>query len=122
MRKLPASRSNALTAKNGSSASVFQIIGGTPTEFSGSTKPGDSGLCWINHKGVAMKYNSLSELIAAAKSGEFTGYIVVDNDCVNAYQPVGDDDIEEVSDFNGASPERALVALLNEIGLNAGFA
>ena len=65
------------------------------------------------------KYQTLEELCAAAKSGEFTGHIIVDNDCVGAYQPMGDDDSECVFDFGGEGPEGALIDILTFMGLDA---
>ena len=65
------------------------------------------------------EYQTLEELCAAAKSGEFTGYVVVDNDCVDAYQPIGDDDAENVFNFGGEGPRGALIDILRGMGLNA---
>ena len=67
-----------------------------------------------------MKYQTFEQLAAAAKSGEFTGTVIVDNDCVHAFQPDADDGGNEmVFNFNGEGPEGALVELLNGLGVNA---
>lgn len=63
-----------------------------------------------------MKYKSFAELVAASKSGEFTGHVIIDNDCVNAYQ--GDD---LVFDFNDSGAECALFEALTELGLSPEF-
>lgn len=69
-----------------------------------------------------MKYQTLEELAAAAKSGEFTGHVIVDNDCVSARQPIGDDDSEEVFAFGGEGPAGALIDILASMGIRADYA
>ncbi len=62
------------------------------------------------------KYKSLKELAEAAKRGEFQGRVIVDNDCVDAYET------EERGGecvFAGDGPEYELVELLTDMGLNA---
>lgn len=63
------------------------------------------------------KYASVEELAAAAKAGEFTGNVIVDNDCVDAYQ-----DGENVFDFDGEDPGGALIKILEQMGIKADYA
>lgn len=62
------------------------------------------------------KYKTLEELAAAARSGEFKGRVIVDNDCVDAYTNE-EDGGEHV--YAGDGPEYELVELLTNMGLNA---
>lgn len=61
-----------------------------------------------------MKYETTDEFVKAVQAGEFTGRVIVDNDCVNAYQ-----DDEEVCDFEDSGPEGALIDVLASLGANA---
>lgn len=63
------------------------------------------------------KYETIAEFLDAAKSGEFTGRVIIDNDCVSAYQ-----DDEKVFDFEGDGPDSALFSILKHLGINAEFA
>ena len=68
-----------------------------------------------------MKYANLAELVEAAKKGEYTDAVIVDNDCVYAYKwPVNDDENEEkVYGFQEMGPEGALIEALKLLGLKA---
>ena len=66
-----------------------------------------------------MKYKTLRAFLAAHKSGQFTGYVCVDNDSVIACQPTEDGDPVEVFDFGGDGPEGALIDLLGTLGIEA---
>ena len=61
-----------------------------------------------------MKYKSIAEFLQSVKAGNFTGEVIVDNDCVYAY--VGDD---RVFDFEDHGPEGALVEVLLALGIFA---
>lgn len=61
-----------------------------------------------------MKYETTEAFVKAVQAGVFTGRVIVDNDCVNAYE--GD---EEVCDFEDAGPEGALVDVLEALGTKA---
>jgi hypothetical protein len=61
-----------------------------------------------------MKYETTSDFVKAVQTGAFTGRVIVDNDCVNAFE--GD---EEVCDFEGSGPEGALIDVLAALGANA---
>ena len=61
-----------------------------------------------------MKYKTTAAFIKAIRSGKFSGNVVVDNDCVNAYD--GD---EMVCDFEDAAPECVLIAVLEAFGVKA---
>ena len=61
-----------------------------------------------------MKYKTTKLFIEAVQSGKFTGSVVVDNDCVVAYQ-----DDKEVHKFGGGGPESALIEVLFALGVEA---
>lgn len=61
-----------------------------------------------------MKYQTTDEFVKAVKDGKFSGKVVVDNDCVNAYEGG-----EEVFDFEDAGPEGVLIDVLTALGVNA---
>ena len=62
------------------------------------------------------KYKTLVELAEAARTGEFKGRVIVDNDCVDAYT---DEESGGERVFAGDGPEYELVELLSGMGLNA---
>lgn len=65
-----------------------------------------------------MKYASFPKFLEACHTGEFTGHVIVDNDCVGAYQPTSiDGDTEHVFNFGGEGPEGALIDVLTQLGV-----
>lgn len=61
-----------------------------------------------------MKYETTKAFVKAVQAGGFAGSVIVDNDCVNAYE--GD---EEVCDFEDNGPEGALIDVLSALGVSA---
>ena len=63
---------------------------------------------------MKFKYETTKAFLAAVQAGEFTGQVIVDNDCVDAYQ--GD---EKVCNFGDDVPENVLISMLEALGVEA---
>lgn len=68
-----------------------------------------------------MKYKTLKEFIAAANAGGFTGSVVIDKDCVTAYEDNQDGEPEEVFNFGGDTPEAVLFDVMLTLGIRAEY-
>ncbi len=64
-----------------------------------------------------MKYENTQSFVEAVQNKSFDGRVVIDNDCVYAY-----DRGQLVFDFEGRSPDGAFLLVLEALGANVDYA